>query len=243
MVINDGSDDGTGDVVRRYEGDRIHLFERRRLKLVRGKGMALNMAYAWAQTRFKEWFPDLRDDQIIVGVTDADVFLHQNVIVEVASTFNSASDVGAVQAPVSIKGADEIYGCSCKISNFRPSFSLSKKRATDLFGCYGREWTVYFRYSAMKTLGNRPWTRALTEDIDLGLALTGQGHRICFTGKTPVVQHGLTNFHRLLKQRYGGFKATIKCGNGSARSLWRSKSRLITKVDSTPLLDDDCLFL
>ncbi|QHW33953.1 glycosyltransferase family 2 protein [Paenibacillus rhizovicinus] len=232
VVINDGSDDGTGNVVRGYEGDRIHLFERKAPEARQGKGMALNMAYAWAQTQFKTWFPDLRDDQIIVGVTDADVFLHQNVITEVASTFQSASDVGAVQVPVSIKGANENLWLLMQDIEFQAFFLFIQKARNWISSVAMGGNGQFTRYSAMKTLGNRPWTRALTEDIDLGLALTGQGHRICFTGKTPVVQHGLTSFYRLLKQRsrwvQGHYQVWKRLG-----SLWRSESRLITKVDST----------
>ncbi|NBD28212.1 glycosyltransferase family 2 protein [Paenibacillus glycinis] len=232
VVIDDGSDDGTGDMVRAHAGDRIHLFERRSPEARQGKGMALNMAYAWAQTQFKDWFPDLNDDQIIVGVTDADVYLHQNVISEVTAAFQSASDVGAVQAPVSIKGANESLWLLMQDIEFRAFFHFIQKARNWISSVAMGGNGQFTRYRAMKTLGDRPWSRALTEDIDLGMALTGQGQRICFTGQTPVVQHGLTNFRSLLKQRsrwvQGHYQVWKRIG-----ALWRSDSRLITKLDAT----------
>ena len=118
-----------------------------------GKGMALNMAYAWAQTQFKTWFPDLRDDQIIVGVTDADVYLHQNVIMEVASTFQSASDVGAVQVPVSIKGANENLWLLMQDIEFQAFFLFIQKARNWISSVAMGGNGQFTRYSAMKTLG------------------------------------------------------------------------------------------
>ncbi len=232
VVIDDGSDDGTGDVIRQYEGDRIHLFQRKAPEARQGKGMALNMAYAWAQTQMKTWFPDLSDDQIIVGITDADVYLSQNVLTEVAATFQAAADIGAVQAPVSIKGANENLWLLMQDVEFQAFFHFVQKARNWISSVAMGGNGQFTRYRAMKTLGDRPWSRALTEDIDLGMALTGQGQRICFTGKTPVVQHGLTSFPRLLKQRsrwvQGHYQVWKRIG-----ALWRSRSRLITKLDST----------
>lgn len=232
VVIDDGSDDGTGDVVRPYTGDRIHLFERRFPEARQGKGMALNMAYAWARTELNGWFPDLRDDQIVVGVTDADVYLHQNVLYEVAAAFQSGSDVGAVQAPVSIKGANENLWLLMQDIEFQAFFHFIQKARNWISSVAMGGNGQFTRFRAMQTLGDRPWSRALTEDIDLGMALTGQGQRICFTGKTPVVQHGLTSFKGLLKQRsrwvQGHYQVWKRLG-----TLWRSESRLITKLDST----------
>ena len=232
VVIDDGSEDATPDIVRRHVDHRIHLFQRKAPEARQGKGMALNAAYAWARSQFPEWFKHYGDNQIVVGVTDADVYMDQKVIEEVAATFQSSFDVGAVQVPVSIKGANENLWLLMQDIEFQAFFHFVQKARNWISSVAMGGNGQFTRYSAMKRLGSRPWSRALTEDIDLGMALTGQGQRICFTGKTPVVQHGLTSLRRLLKQRsrwvQGHYQVWRRIGQ-----LWRSNSRLVTKLDST----------
>ncbi|WP_214629265.1 glycosyltransferase family 2 protein [Paenibacillus agaridevorans] len=232
VIIDDGSDDGTGDVVRPYVGDRIHLLQRKVPDARQGKGMALNMAYVWVQSQLGEWFPDLGDDRIIIGVTDSDVYLRQSVLREVAATFQSSADIGAVQAPVSIKGADENLWLLMQDIEFQAFFHLIQKARNWISSVAMGGNGQFTRYQSMKLLGDRPWSRALTEDIDLGIALLGQGQRICFTGRTPVVQHGLTSFARLLKQRSRWVQGHYQVW-GRIGALWRSDSRLITKLDTS----------
>ncbi|GMA65781.1 glycosyltransferase (plasmid) [Alicyclobacillus fastidiosus] len=232
VVIDDGSDDETANIVKNYEGETIHLFQRKHPLARQGKGMALNDAYAWAQTQLKEWFPDLKENQIIIGVTDSDVYMDQKVINEVTSMFQSSADIGAVQAPVSIKGANENLWLLMQDIEFQAFFHFIQKARNWISSVAMGGNGQFTRYSAMKKLGPQPWSRALTEDIDLGMALTGQGQRICFTGKTPVVQHGLTSFTRLIKQRSRWVQGHYQVWR-RIKSLWQSNSRLVTKLDST----------
>lgn len=232
IVIDDGSDDLTPDIVRKHEGTRIHLFQRKPPEARQGKGMALNAAYQFAQKHFRDWFGEYSDMQIVIGVTDADVFIAQQVIDEVAATFQSSTDVGAVQAPVSIRGANENLWLLMQDIEFQAFFHFVQKArhwiSSVAMGGNGQ----FTRFSAMKQLGDRPWSRALTEDIDLGMALTGAGQRICFTGKTPVMQHGLTSLRRLLKQRSRWVQGHYQVWRRIV-PLWRSHSRIVTKLDST----------
>lgn len=232
VVIDDGSDDLTSEIVRNHENSRIHLFQRKFPEARQGKGMALNAAYNWAQTQFPQWFGENPDTQIVVGVTDADVYMDQKVIDEVAATFQSSSDVGAVQAPVSIKGSNENLWLLLQDIEFQAFFHFIQKARHFISSVAMGGNGQFTRYSAMKLLGPRPWSRALTEDIDLGMALTGMGQRICFTGKTPVVQHGLTSLRRLLKQRSRWVQGHYQVWRRIV-PLWRSNSRLVTKLDST----------
>ena len=231
VVIDDGSTDRTADIVSEFVSPQVHLYQRISPNAAQGKGEALNAAYAWAAKQFEEWFPGFDNDRIIIGVADADVYMSAQVLDEAIGILQH-SDAGAVQAPVSITGAENNLLLLMQDIEFM-TFSYLMQQARHWIGSVGMGGNGQFsRYSAMKLIGERPWSKCLTEDADLGMMLVSNNIKIAFTGGTPVIQHGLTNFRRLLKQRTRWAQGHYQIWKRMP-SVWSGKRPLITKIDST----------
>ena len=231
VVIDDGSTDRTADIVSEFVSPQVHLYRRVAPNAAQGKGEALNAAYAWASEQFTEWFPNLDDDHIIIGVADADVYMSENVLDEAVGILQH-SDAGAVQAPVSITGSESNLLLLMQDIEFM-TFSYLMQQARHWIGSVGMGGNGQFsRYSAMKLIGERPWSKCLTEDADLGMMLVSNNIKIAFTGGTPVIQHGLTSFKRLLKQRTRWAQGHYQIWKRMP-SVWSGKRPIITKIDST----------
>ena len=94
MVIDDASDDGTADVVRQFDPERVWLFQRTLPNAQKGKGEALNAAYRHLCA--SGVLGDRDPEDVIVAVLDADGRLAPNALIEVAPFFADPV-VGGVQ--------------------------------------------------------------------------------------------------------------------------------------------------
>ena len=82
LVIDDGSDDATGDVVLGYDPARVWLYQRTAPEARRGKGEALNAAYRYLRDRV---VMEGRDPaSVVVAIVDADGRVASNALFEVA---------------------------------------------------------------------------------------------------------------------------------------------------------------
>ena len=231
VVVDDGSTDRTGELADAFASDRVHVYRRVAPNAAQGKGEALNAAYAWVAAQLADWFPGINDAQIVIGVVDADVTM-TNAVLEQALSVLDHTDAGAVQAPVSIQGAEDNILLMMQDIEFM-TFSYLMQQARHWIGSVGMGGNGQFaRYSAMKLLGSRPWSRALTEDADLGMQFIAHNIRLAFTGGDPVVQHGLTSYRRLIKQRTRWAQGHYQIWKRMPE-VWRSRRPLITKLDST----------
>ncbi|MFN2517826.1 MAG: glycosyltransferase, partial [Jatrophihabitantaceae bacterium] len=79
----------------------------------------------------------------------------------------------------------------------------------------------FTRLTALQQLSGEPWSRSLTEDLDLGLRLIAAGWRITTTTRAHVDQQAVDTLPRLLRQRtrwYQGHMHSIR----RLPALWRS---------------------
>ena len=212
IVVDDASDDGTGDAARAAGA----VVVRRELPEARlGKGAALNEGYR----QFLERRGGGEDARTIVCVLDADGRLSENAIAEVLARFD-APDVGGVQLPVRIRNTRrflprmqdfEFWGMSAiaQMARIRTgSVSL---------GGNGQ----FTRLAALRSIGGEPWSHALTEDLDLGLELTLRGWRLDCAAAAWVSQQGVETVRALLRQRTRWYQGHMLCA-GKASRLWDS---------------------
>jgi 1,2-diacylglycerol 3-beta-glucosyltransferase len=208
LVVDDGSDDSTAEIVKGTNDPRVWLLSRQLPEARQGKGEALNAAYR--HLRDSDLLADHRLDDVVICVVDADGRLESNALFEVAHYFNDPR-TGAVQIGVRMYNADE--NALARMQDFEfVTFTEIFQRARQLVGSVGLGGNGQFaRMSALMTLGDAPWTDCLTEDLDLGiqLLLAGWGNRFCPT--THVNQQAVTELRRLLRQRARWFQGHLQC--------------------------------
>jgi cellulose synthase/poly-beta-1,6-N-acetylglucosamine synthase-like glycosyltransferase len=235
LIVNDGSSDATSDIARAAaEGDeRIIVLDRVEEIAGQGKGEVLNHAYH-VVSKLEEW-GDSRlhgagADEIVVCVVDADGWLRQDALRRVAPYFEHPY-VGAVQIPVRMYNARSGFLAAMQDIEFI-AFSILIQGGRDrigsaLLGGNGQ----FVRLSALRSIGRRPWTKSLTEDLDLGLRLAREGWRIRMCPHTTVSQQAVTSPRRLLRQRTRWVQGHYTCWS-HLPALWSApRVPLATRVD------------
>jgi 1,2-diacylglycerol 3-beta-glucosyltransferase len=210
LVVDDASDDDTVATVRPFLADgRVLLLSRPREHARRGKGAALNAAFA------EIWRLGLPEragrDNLIVAVFDADAFVAPDFLQIVAAPFADPA-VAGVQSSVRMYNARQNLLTRWQDFEFAiwgNIFSRAKNRlGTATLGGNGQ----CARYSALAALGAQPWTpTSLTEDLDLSLRLLLRGWRMHFAPSAVVWQEAIPHFRRLVRQRSRWMQGHFVC--------------------------------
>ncbi|WP_237564085.1 glycosyltransferase family 2 protein [Actinomyces sp. 432] len=209
LVIDDGSDDATSEIVRALDDPRVALLRRDPPDARQGKGEALNQAVTVVRERYRELDPE----QVIVGVVDADGHLDPSAWQILRDAF-ATRDIGAVQLGVRISNRSASLLARMQDIEF-VTFTAIYQQGRRRLGSVGMGGNAQFvRLSALDALGTKPWTRSLTEDFDLGIRLNGTRWVNEYRGEAAVHQEGVTSLRRLVRQRTRWFQ-----GNLQARAL------------------------
>ncbi|GAC1610358.1 MAG: glycosyltransferase family 2 protein [Mycobacteriales bacterium] len=210
LVIDDGSDDNTGELVRTWMHTHpsAWMLTRRAPAARRGKGEALNAGYRYL--RDSSLLGGRRPQDVVLVVLDADGRIQPNALDEVAGIFRDP-EVGAVQIGVRMYNAEE--SILARLQDFEfVAFTEIFQRARQRLGSVGLGGNGQFtRLSALADLGDQPWTDCLTEDLDLGIRLLVAGHSNSFCPTTWVSQQAVTLPRRLLRQRTRWFQGHLQC--------------------------------
>lgn len=235
LILNDGSSDHTSEVARRAAGgdERIIVLDRVKEIAGRGKGEVLNHGFKvvsqlekWGDSRLR----GATADDIVVCIVDADGWLEADAMRKVAPYFEDPR-VGAVQIPVRMYNARSRLLARMQDIEFI-AFSILIQGGRDrigsaLLGGNGQ----FVRLSALRDLGRAPWTKSLTEDLDMGLSLARLGWRIRMCPHTVVAQQAVTSPRRLLRQRTRWVQGHYTCWS-HLPGLWRAPGvPLRTRVD------------
>jgi cellulose synthase/poly-beta-1,6-N-acetylglucosamine synthase-like glycosyltransferase len=208
MVIDDASEDGTADVVRRFDPERVWLYQRTLPDARKGKGEALNDAYRYLCS--SGVLGERKPEDVIVAVLDADGRLAANALMEVAPFFADPA-VGGVQIGVRMYNANEKLLARMQDFEF-VTFTEVFQRARQRIGSVGLGGNGQFnRLSALRSLGSAPWTKCLTEDLDLGIQLLTRGWLNCYCPTTHVSQQAVVELRRLVRQRARWYQGNLQC--------------------------------
>lgn len=217
VVIDDASDDGTGAIAERA-GDSGLVVVRRRLPDARkGKGPALNAGFALVRDLVAARGQD--PARVIVCVMDADGRLSDGALAHVLPLFDDAR-VGGAQLAVRIRNREKNF-----LTRFQ-DFQFWSMSAVTQFG-RGKTGTVslggngqFTRLSALLELGDAPWSRSLTEDLDLSISLISNGWTLVTTPHASVDQQGVESLRRLIVQRRRWYQGHMTASR-RLLAIWR----------------------
>jgi 1,2-diacylglycerol 3-beta-glucosyltransferase len=197
VVIDDGSDDTTPDILRRIDHPDLRVLRREPPEARRGKAAALNHA-------FRLLADDLHDadrGRVIVVVVDADGRLHPDAPLYAAAHFADAN-VGGLQSLVRIYNRGRLLTWLQDVE-FGVYGNLFQAGRND-WGTAGMGGNGQFnRLSALDAVADEagPWRDRLTEDQDLGLRLLAEGWEGRQELRGTVDQQGLPRLRPLFRQR------------------------------------------
>ncbi len=215
LVIDDGSEDGTADLVEGIGDPRVSVMRRVLPNARLGKGEALNAALDLVRQRYVTGSAN----DVVVGVVDADGRLDPHAITEARISF-ADPEVGAVQMGVRINNRRRSLLARMQDMEFVIFIEVFQRGRRHL-GSVGMGGNGQFvRLSALDALGPNPWSESLTEDFDLGIRLNASGWVNEFCREAAVHQQGVTHLGRLMRQRTRWFQ-----GNLQAMSLYKSVVR------------------
>jgi len=226
LVIDDGSDDGTADVVRAIPDPRVSVMRRVPPRARLGKGEALNDALRRVRD---QWGGDPRTD-VVVGVVDADGRLESQAIDEARRAFGNRR-IGAVQFGVRINNRFSSLLARMQDMEFVIFTEVFQRGRRHLHSVGMGGNAQFARLDALTALGERPWTKSLTEDFDLGVRLNGTRWVNDFRPTAAVHQQGVTSLRRLLRQRTRWFQGNIQSLNLLGRAA--REQRGLARADST----------
>jgi len=207
LVVDDGSADATAAVVRAHPDPRISLLRRRPPEARQGKGEALNAAVRHLRSGGIGDLPDPAD--VVVCVVDADGRLEPHVLEEVLPLFADGG-LGAVQIGVRINNRGRNLLARMQDVEFVVHTQVFQRGRRHL-GSVGLGGNGQFvRLSALLGLGDAPWSRSLTEDLDLGVRLLAAGWRTDFCPTTSVHQQGLVRVRPWVTQRTRWFQGHLQ---------------------------------
>jgi 1,2-diacylglycerol 3-beta-glucosyltransferase len=208
LVVDDGSDDRTGEIAASYDPSRVQVLRRELPNARNGKGHALNAAIR--SLRSSELIGGRPHDKVIVSVFDADGRIGHEALDGVGSYFRDPLS-GAVQIGVEMRNASTNLLARLQDMEFTV-FTEIFQRARARLGSVGLGGNGQFvRLTALESLGDDPWTECLTEDLDLGVRLIVKGWRNHYCPTVAVNQQAVTSVRRWLRQRARWFQGHLQC--------------------------------
>ncbi len=226
VVIDDGSDDGTPDVLASIDHPDLVVLRRDAPDAHVGKAAALNDAYG----RLDAIIGDTPRDQVIVCVVDADGRLHPDAPRFAAAQFADPT-VGGVQSLVRIYNRQRplTWMQDLEFSVYGNLFQAGRNG----WGTAGMGGNGQFnRLRALDdvTDSSGPWRDRLTEDQDLGLRLIGAGWQGRQELRCVVDQQGLSDLRKLLRQRTRWSQGNLQA-IGLLGTVWRAPLGLAPRLE------------
>jgi cellulose synthase/poly-beta-1,6-N-acetylglucosamine synthase-like glycosyltransferase len=221
LVVDDGSDDGTPDVLAGIDHPGLTVLRRDFPNARQGKGEALNAAFRAIRDLSLAGGEDPR--RVAIGVIDGDGRGSANLLTEMARLMRDA-EVGAVQVRVRIHNRNRVLGAVQDLEF--AAIANASQLLRDTAGTVGLGGNGQFaRLSSLMRLGDAPWSHCLVEDLELGLRMHLNGERIRYTSIAHVKQQGLVDVRRLVRQRTRWAQGNLQCVSYVPRLIASRKIR------------------
>ncbi|MFI5932372.1 glycosyltransferase [Actinoplanes sp. NPDC051494] len=227
LVVDDGSDDRTPEVLAAIDHPRLYILRRNLPHARKGKGEALNAAYRFIAGLTAEEGVD--PNRVVIGIIDGDGQGSHNILLEVSRMLRDPT-IGAVQVQVRIRNRNKILGAVQDLEFGAIVNACQSLRDTiDTVGLGGNG--QFTRLSALLALGDAPWSACLVEDLELGLRMHLDGVGIRYTSRATVTQQAVVDLRRLTRQRTRWAQGNLQCAR-YLRQIAASK-----RIGVTPLLE------
>jgi cellulose synthase/poly-beta-1,6-N-acetylglucosamine synthase-like glycosyltransferase len=227
LVVDDGSDDGTADVLRELDDPRLHVLTRRQPDARQGKGAALNAGYRMIRDRAER---DGTVNSTIVGVIDGDGRGAPDMINEVVDEFFDDPRVGVVQCRVRISNRRSLLAFLQDIEF--ACVAHAAQRFRDFVGAVGLGGNGQFvRLRDLVRFAEEPWSSCLVEDLDLGIRLHLAGVRIRYASAAVIHQQAIVHLGRLLRQRARWAQGNLQCASHLTDLIRSRRVRSVGLVD------------
>jgi 1,2-diacylglycerol 3-beta-glucosyltransferase len=227
LVVDDGSDDDTADVLRELDHPRLHVLTRRRPDARQGKGAALNAGYRMIRDRAER---DGTVNSTIVGVIDGDGRGAPDMINEVVDEFFDDPRVGVVQCRVRISNRRSLLAFLQDIEF--ACVAHAAQRFRDFVGAVGLGGNGQFvRLRDLVRFADEPWSSCLVEDLDLGIRLHLAGVRIRYASAAIIHQQAIVHLGRLLRQRARWAQGNLQCASHLTDLIRSRRVRSVGLVD------------
>lgn len=228
VVIDDSSDDGTGEVLRHFKDPDLHVITRVMPVARHGKGDALNAGLEYIRSQ-------VQDDEAsatLVGVIDADSQPSQAFFEQVIHAYNY-SDRDMLQTGIHVY-EDHNWWTILQNFGFNTINRLAQTARSQMQSAIASGNGQFMTYEMATTIG---WScSALLDDMDCSLRGMLHGYRAVFLPNVSAPQMGVHHYWSLIKQRTLWCQGGIQCFKQYGR-------RIMTSRQIKPSLKLDILFL
>ncbi len=226
LVIDDGSDDATPDVLAEIADPDLVVLRRSPPDAREGKAEALNYAYR----SLAELIAGEDRSRVVVAIVDADGRLHPDAPAYTAAHL-ADERVGGVQALVRIYNRRHVLAWfqDVEFSIFGRLFQAGRN-AVGTAGMGGNG--QFNRLVALDRISDPrgPWRDRLTEDQDLGLRLIADGWVLRQELRATVDQQGLGQLVALFRQRTRWSQGNLQA-IGLTGAVWRAPFPLGARLE------------
>jgi cellulose synthase/poly-beta-1,6-N-acetylglucosamine synthase-like glycosyltransferase/peptidoglycan/xylan/chitin deacetylase (PgdA/CDA1 family) len=203
IVVDDGSTDGTADIIEALRLRRVHVIRQRNA----GKAAAMNAGLAAARTEY-------------VVFVDGDTLIEPETVGALVQHFADPT-VGAVSGNAKVGNRGGLLGRWQHVE-YVIGFNLDR-RMYDVLECMPTVPGAVgaFRRSALLRLGGVP-IDTLAEDTDITMALERDGWRVVYEQNARVWTEAPTGLGQLWKQRY-------RWCYGTLQAVWKHRGAVLAR--------------
>ncbi|MDY2744842.1 MAG: glycosyltransferase [Methanosphaera sp.] len=208
IVVNDGSDDKTGEILSDLKKEYPHLriITRKPPKSGKGKGFVLNDALALSYGS-------------ILGVFDADTWVKPDFLTKLIPYLNNPK-VQGVQCRVRMYNKDYNFLTNMQDVEFSGFGNILRAKDNLKFNGFLGGNGQFVKKDAIIKAGK--WDGfAVTEDLNLSVKLLISGGEIRYCPEVSVYQEAVDNWHDFMKQR-------VRWAMGNFETLFVYFSRILT---------------
>lgn len=210
IPIDDGSDDGTTEIIAKLSQEFFGIVEpvfRKKPNAQKGKGEALNAGLLKIKYLVRQ--QNLNTEKVLVGILDADALIFRNSLEEVIKVYEEDKELTMVQTVVGMNHTSkwlhrmqdlEFQTCNYLIQNSRNYFSNSAASGNGQF----------FRLSKLETY-EKLWGNSLLEDFEFSTRILLNGLKTIFLSSASVYQEPVSDVQSFWKQRARWAQGGIQC--------------------------------